>query len=203
MHKLLILLSCLFILCASKCGDKMETSNCSTIGTVKDFTGMDGCQFLIILENGEKLQPMNEGKSKVDWKDGQRIRFDYYETTDHMSICMSGKMVIVSCLEILEKEESTVPAGTGGVRPMPKKCVETLDPFSKDFLQDALNKTNAYQVIRYTYRTDGWAYYFLGPKKNLMIDCQGTIICECASRDLKCDDKAKNYLDELVIFEKD
>ena len=44
---------------------------------------------------------------------------------------------------------------------------------------------------------------FLGPKKNMIFDCQGTLICESTSRGTKCDEKTKSYIGELVIWEKD
>ena len=66
-----------------------------------------------------------------------------------------------------------------------------------------MEQTKAYQVIRYVYRTDGSAYYFLGPTKSMLLDCQGVLICESTSRETKCDDKTKNYSGELIIWEKD
>lgn len=204
MHKLLILLSCFFILVASKCENGKGEAKCTEMGTIKDFSGMDGCGMMIVLDSGEKLQPIEYDSDKPEIRDGQRIKFAYKEAKDQMGICMSGKMVKVTCIEFIGSPTGgTRPSGTGGIKPIKKECVETIDPYSTEWLQGALNRTNAYQVIRYTYRTDGFAYYFLGPKNNLMLDCQGTIICECGSRDTKCDDQAKNYLDELVIFEKD
>ena len=70
-------------------------------------------------------------------------------------------------------------------------------------MKNAMRETNAYQVVRYVYRTDGFAYYFTGPTKSKMIDCQGTVICECGTRETKCDEQAKNLTGELVIWEKD
>ena len=205
MYKYLILMSCFLVFGASKCTNKKGESKCEEMGTIKDYTGLDGCKFLIELENGEKLQPVKYTDSDLDHplKDGQRIKFSYKEVTDQMSICMTGKMIEVTCITFLEEEKSNVPEGTGGVKPLKIPCVETLDPYQKDWMIMAMEKTNAYQVIRYRYRTDGWAYYFLGPRKNMMFDCQGTLICECTARDLKCDDQAKNYGDELIIWEKD
>jgi hypothetical protein len=174
------------------------------MGTVKDFTGLDGCKMLIVLDNGEKLQPVKYNSDEVNIQDGQRIKFAYKEVTDQMSICMSGKMVEVTCLELIGSPSSEPPPdGTGGIRPIKKECVETLDPFSREWMRGVLNRTDAYQVVRYVYRTDGFAYYFLGPERSMMLDCQGTLICESTGRDPKCDDKAKNFTGELVIFEKD
>ena len=203
MYKYLILIFCFFVLNATKCSKNKGDATCSEMGTIKDYTGLDGCKFLIELDNGENLQPVKY--SDADFgdklKDGQRIKFSFEEVTDQMSICMAGKMVEVTCIEFLEM--TPPPARTGGVKPIKIPCIETLDPYKKEWMVMAMERTNAYQVIRYRYRTDGWAYYFLGPLKNIMFDCQGTLICECFAKESKCDDQAKNYSEELVIWEKD
>jgi len=205
MLKYLLLLSSVLLLGASKCGDKKGQSACTELGTIKDFTGLDGCKMMIVLDNGEKLQPVNYDKSKLDQelKDGQRIKFAYKEVDDMVSNCMAGKMVEVTCIEFLEMAKPSRPAGTGGIKPIKIPCVETLDPYYKEWMVMAMETTRAYQVIRYRYRTDGWAYYFIGPTENRMFDCQGTLICECSAKDSKCDNQAKNYSKELVIWEKD
>ncbi|MEM9885752.1 MAG: hypothetical protein AAF849_07665 [Bacteroidota bacterium] len=74
---------------------------CDTTGIVKDFSGLDGCNFLIVLENGDKLQPM-EVVDNFEWKDGQRITFSYELVPDAMSTCMAGKIVKVTCVDVLK-----------------------------------------------------------------------------------------------------
>ncbi|HFC00797.1 MAG TPA: hypothetical protein ENJ53_08340 [Phaeodactylibacter sp.] len=217
MYKLLILVSSFFLVVAKKCDTNKNGNNpCTEVGTLKDFTGLDGCGFLIVMDDGEKLQPVKYADKNIHPKDGQRIKFSYKEITDLAGICMAGKMVEITCIEFLEnttppktggikppKTGGIKPPKTGGIKPIKIKCVETLDPYSTEWMQITMRKTNAYQVIRYTYRTDGFAYYFLGPQKQMMFDCQGTLICESSSSESKCDDKTKNYSEELVIWEKD
>lgn len=204
MYKLLILLSCFFLLTAQKCKQKNGSQNadCQVMGTIKDFQGLDGCGFMIVLENGEKLQPVQSADANLELTNGLNIKFSYEEVTNQVGICMAGKMVKITCIEFLDTT-STVPAGTGGIKPEKIKCVETLSPYDADWMIISMEKTNAYQVIRYVYRTDGFVYYFLGPSKNMLFDCQGTLLCESTSRETKCDDKTKQYSDELVIWEKD
>ncbi|MEM6967234.1 MAG: hypothetical protein AAF573_20900 [Bacteroidota bacterium] len=194
MHKYLIFISCLLLFTASKCE---KNKNCTEVGTLKDFTGLDGCKFMIVLDNGEKLQPVKYEDADVELKDGQRIKFGYKEVTDQMSICMAGKMVEITCFEYTNESPVT------GTDPVRLPCLKTLDPYEAEWGKMAMQKTNAYQVVRYTYRTDGWAYLFNGPQKNMIVDCQGTVICECGAKETKCDDQVKNYSNELVIWEKD
>jgi PKD repeat protein len=73
---------------------------CSLTGTVRDFSGLDGCGLVIELDNGEILEPAEivpDFKLSV----GQRVRLSYTELTDRASICMAGKIVRIDCIEEL------------------------------------------------------------------------------------------------------
>ncbi len=76
---------------------------CSLTGTVKDYTGLDGCGLLIILDNGETLEPAEVVPNFV-LKEGQRVRLSYTELTDRASICMAGKIVRIDCIEELNTD---------------------------------------------------------------------------------------------------
>ncbi len=69
-----------------------------TEGTVKDYTGMDGCGFIIELENGDKLEPLQVADSNFVFHDGQKVIFTYTELKDVGSICMVGKMVRIESI---------------------------------------------------------------------------------------------------------
>jgi hypothetical protein len=80
-----------------------STSACITNGTIKDFTGLDGCKFLIVLENGDKLLPAKVSDESFEFTDGQKIRFDFVELEDAMSICMAEKMIIeITCIKAID-----------------------------------------------------------------------------------------------------
>ena len=85
----------------------------------KDFSGMDGCGMMIVLDNGEKLQPIEYDSDKPEIRDGQRIKFGYKEAKDQIGICMSGKMVKITCIEFIGSTTTTGatrPSGTGDAR---------------------------------------------------------------------------------------
>ena len=71
---------------------------CSLTGTVKDYTGLDGCGLLIVLDNGVVLEPA-EIVPNFMLKSGQRVRLAYTELLDRASICMAGKIVRIDCIE--------------------------------------------------------------------------------------------------------
>jgi|GEM_PF-2160127 len=70
---------------------------CSLTGTVMDYTGLDGCGLLILLDNGEVLEPV-EIVPDFELKNGQRVHLAYTELKDRASICMTGKIVRIDCI---------------------------------------------------------------------------------------------------------
>jgi len=65
--------------------------------TVVDMTGLDGCQFLLKLEGGKKLEPLNLDPAYK--KDGLPVWIRYIASKGSVSICMAGKMVKLIAIE--------------------------------------------------------------------------------------------------------
>ncbi len=59
-------------------------------GTVKDYTGLDGCGYIIELVNGEKLEPAVMTDTTFEFYDDQRVEVWYTKLNDVGSICMVG-----------------------------------------------------------------------------------------------------------------
>jgi len=120
---------------------------------------------------------------------------------DVVSVCMAGKIIEVTCVEILSEASSNTRPTRGG-KPAKIPCIETLDPYETAWMKKTLQNVQAYQVIRYKYLADGWAYYFKGQQKAIIQDCQGTVLCEAATKDLaRCDAKANALSEEMIIWE--
>ena len=66
---------------------------------------LDGCNWVLLLPTGEKLEPMNiyDYLSDEQMEKGEplKVRVEYYETKS-ASICMVGKTVAISCWEVLK-----------------------------------------------------------------------------------------------------
>ncbi|MFB6257689.1 MAG: hypothetical protein ABEH38_03265 [Flavobacteriales bacterium] len=58
--------------------------------TVKDYTHLDGCRFLLITDNGKKLNPLELDSAYR--KDGLKVRVSYRKK-EAMTTCMAGKNV--------------------------------------------------------------------------------------------------------------
>ena len=67
-------------------------------GIVKDYTGLDGCGFIIELVNGEKLEPVEIVSKVFKLFDNQRVALTYTELTDYSSICMVGKIARIETI---------------------------------------------------------------------------------------------------------
>jgi PKD repeat protein len=78
---------------------------CNLTGTVRDYTGLDGCRYLIELDNGVRLEPILKDTT-FHFRDNQRVRLSYIERTDLMSICMAGIIAEITCIK--ETEPDTV-----------------------------------------------------------------------------------------------
>jgi len=96
---IIILLGVIVLSFGSCTSGKKVTASCAVEGILRDMTGLDGCGFLIELDNGTKLNPVEYTVKSFNFEDGQRIRFAY-EEVDMMNVCMAGQTVRITCLQI-------------------------------------------------------------------------------------------------------
>jgi hypothetical protein len=68
-------------------------------GELKDYIGLDGCGFVIILENGDRIEPINLSEFDIELVDNQKIWVDYHINENlSASICMVGDIVVIDCI---------------------------------------------------------------------------------------------------------
>lgn len=143
---------------------KVNGSQCNEAGVVQDFTGLDGCKLLIVTDTGEKLLPAEMEDPHFKLEAGQRIRFSYEELPDQMSICMAeDKIVRITCIQLMDNRAAIPP------------CYKEDAVEKASWLATLQAKHLPREIIRYPYKTDGWAYLFTG-KEFYLYDCQGTLI---------------------------
>jgi hypothetical protein len=75
-------------------------------GLLLDYTGLDGCRWIIELDSGERLEPVNLDQLDFEPADSLPVRIIYTEATDMMSICMVGEMVHISCIERMKSAQN-------------------------------------------------------------------------------------------------
>ena len=197
---LLILFSCK----TKKVVDSSNNNACNTFATVKDYTGLDGCRFLLVLENGEKWLPVKVNDKDFVFKDNQKIKFGYTVLEDVMSVCMAeSKSVELTCIELISEGSSKLkPAPSKGM-PEKKPCVETTKPNEVEWMTDLIKKLKPYRIVRYNY-LDGYAYLFQSAPIAGLYDCQGTFLCELTGKMINdCSKKVNHLKGEKLIWKRE
>lgn len=64
---------------------------------LKDYTGLDGCTWVIKLDNNEVIEPINLGDFNFVLEDGKKIWIKY-KTVGMASICMVGPTIEIEAI---------------------------------------------------------------------------------------------------------
>jgi hypothetical protein len=75
------------------CAKSCPTGDDIVEATLYDYTGLDGCTWVIQLENGEVLEPNNIKAFNFKLIDGKKVWVKYSIVPDQASICMVGQIV--------------------------------------------------------------------------------------------------------------
>jgi len=84
----------------SSCLEKNDKNTCPNQVEAKiiDMSSLDGCGWMIQLNDGSKLNPINLDDFSISLLDGNNIKLSYTENTEMMDICMSGKIISIICI---------------------------------------------------------------------------------------------------------
>lgn len=64
---------------------------------MRNLTGLDGCGWVLQLDDNSKLEPQNLNDFEIEFVEGKSLHVSYKEI-DAGSICMVGKIVEIKCL---------------------------------------------------------------------------------------------------------
>ena len=67
--------------------------------TIENKTGLDGCGWVLKLNNGSYLEPTNISDFDIELIDGKPVSLSYVEASGMLSICMIGKIVNINCMK--------------------------------------------------------------------------------------------------------
>jgi hypothetical protein len=106
----------ILVLFACLACDNESPGDCSVAVTVRDLTGLDGCRWVMELNDGSVIQPeipylmcgtppipkeiAEDPLYNFELHDGQRLLISYYET-NHVNICMVGRTAKITCIKEL------------------------------------------------------------------------------------------------------
>ena len=79
------------------CNKESECENSHSAKLV-NMTGLDGCSWMIELENGTKLEPTNLNDFNINLQENQKIWVVYHTAAQMASICMHGEIVTIDCI---------------------------------------------------------------------------------------------------------
>ncbi len=94
----------LIFICIISC-NKNDTSTpvflkypCNETGIIKDFSGLDGCGYVIKLSSGEIIEPKFVDDSTFVFVDSLPVSLSYQVVSDYNSICIVGPIVRITCI---------------------------------------------------------------------------------------------------------
>ena len=91
----LIAIFFLFIACEDE-----EESLCSIKATLEDYSDLDGCGFVIMLEDSTFLEIGDyDEEPDFSFRDGMTVNITYEEMKDIATACMVGTIVRITCME--------------------------------------------------------------------------------------------------------
>ena len=91
-----ILIIFMFLLAGCSKTSSPETE--AVVATLSDYTGLDGCSWVIKLDNNEVLEPINLSEFTIELKEGKKVWIKYTEQNDLASICMVGPIVRIDTI---------------------------------------------------------------------------------------------------------
>jgi len=62
------------------------------------MSGLDGCGWMVQLENQTKLNPTNLEDFNIKLENNKTINISYSENRDVMDVCMAGTIIDIICI---------------------------------------------------------------------------------------------------------
>jgi hypothetical protein len=85
-----------------KSAEPSPDKGCSTGATLRNLTGLDGCKYVLELDNKERLEPAGPEWQSFTKVDGMRVTVSYSEES-RVSVCMVGKTVRLHCIQPIQR----------------------------------------------------------------------------------------------------
>ncbi|HEY5825378.1 MAG TPA: hypothetical protein VIT44_13480 [Cyclobacteriaceae bacterium] len=116
---LLVMLSSLFLLTSCK-HDDVQPESCGIAATVKDYSNLDGCGFVFVLDDGQVLHTYWPGFCgtpplpkeitedplyNFQYVDGKKVKISYEPVKGIAAGCMGGEQVKITCITEVESLE--------------------------------------------------------------------------------------------------
>jgi hypothetical protein len=91
---------CTAVLSSGCCKKGSPQATSFESGVLRDFSGLAGCKWIIELDNGTKLEPVNLHEFAITPAEGLHVHLTYIVKTDMASICMAGTIVQLTSITV-------------------------------------------------------------------------------------------------------
>ena len=95
--KIVALTFIVLALATLSCNKESECDNSQRAKRV-NMTGLDGCSWMIEINNGTKIEPTNLNDFRINLKENKKIWVVYHTAPRMVSICMHGEIVTIDCI---------------------------------------------------------------------------------------------------------
>ncbi len=119
--KIVVLIALSFLFALTTCNhEEVKPEACSIAATVKDYSNLDGCGFVFVLDDGQVLQAYWPGFCgtpplpneitedplyNFQYVDGKKVKISYRLVKDVATACLAGMLVKITCITEVESLE--------------------------------------------------------------------------------------------------
>lgn len=180
-----------FIYCSGPkiANSTQANSNCTTEAKVLDYTGLDGCRFLLELKDGTRLLPISLSDPEFLFAEGQQIKIDYNLQKDIVTACLTAALPVnITCIQEIKAGEKP------GQLFLKRDCIDTDAPLAHAWVKKMVMRNKVTEIKR-AYKESQAVYIMYGNVNVHIFNCYGDIICEYPKNDTKssCEAKSKQY----------
>lgn len=166
-------------------GSVAVESTCNTLATVKDYTGLDACRFLLELKDGSRLIPITLSDKEFLFSEGQTVKINYKIAKDIVTACLTAATPVeILCIQQIK------PGDNAGQEFMKRECKETDVPLTVSWMNKLIIRNKVTEVKR-AYHGDQPYYAFYGNVYLSVYNCVGNLVCESLLNDKKAACPAK------------
>ena len=90
------LLFSVMVICSCNSNNNSGCENGELV-TLQDFTGLDGCSWMLVKKDNSSLEPINLTEFISQPMEGDTYEVTYEVRTDLASICLVGTIVKITC----------------------------------------------------------------------------------------------------------
>ncbi len=91
-----LIASVFFVSCTETNGIKCDNPQS---GLLKNFTGFDGCGWVIALSDNSIIEPVNLEDFDIELEESKSVRVCYHLSTGMQSACMAGEIVEIDYIK--------------------------------------------------------------------------------------------------------